>query len=114
MLGLKLKYLRKKARLKQSDLAKIIGVSRSQVSHYEQNVGYPSYDVLNKICTFFNVPFDYFREGETVNELIQALELTDDEIKKRATFFLEGQPLTDQEFKRMIDFVKFMRFQKGD
>lgn len=114
MLGVKLKYLRKKARLKQSDLALILGVSRSQVSHYEQNVGYPSYDVLNKICAYFNVPLDYFRDGQTVNELIQALELTDNEFQKRAKLFFQGQPLTDEELKKMIDFIKFMRFSKGE
>ena len=114
MLGMKIKYLRKKAQMKQSDLAEILGVSRSQISHYEQNVGFPSYDVLIKMTNVFGVPLDYFRDGETVQQLVQALELTDDDFKNRATLFLQGQPLTDDEFKKMIDFLKYMRFSKGE
>lgn len=114
MLGMKIKYLRKKALMKQSDLAEILGVTRSQISHYEQNVGFPSYDVLIKMCDVFGVPLDYFRDGQTVENLVQALELTDDDFKNRAKLFLQGQPLTDEEFKKMLEFLKFMRFSKGD
>ena len=114
MLGVKLKYLRKKSRLKQSDLAVILGVSRSQLSHYEQNFGKPSYDVLMKMCNYFGVPLDYFSDQTgPINELVQALELSDDEFKKRVKLFFEGQQLTDDELKKMIEFVKFMRF-KGE
>jgi transcriptional regulator with XRE-family HTH domain len=109
MLGKKLKILRKNKGLKQSELAVVLGVSRSQVSHYEQNAGFPSYDVLTKMSNFFGVPLDYFKDDSQINEVVQSLELNDDEFKNKVKFFLNGQQLTNDELNRMTEYIKFIR-----
>lgn len=57
--GNKLKTLRTAKGLSQSQLAARIRVTKSMISAYENQVRYPSYDVLLKIAMFFAVSVDY-------------------------------------------------------
>lgn len=57
--SVRLKQLRTDKRLTQSQLATRIGVTRSMVSSYENDIRYPSYDVLVKIACIFGVTTDY-------------------------------------------------------
>ena len=57
--GKKIKDLRSAKNITQSELAKRIGVTTSTVSSYEVSERHPSYDVLIKIATFFNVTTDF-------------------------------------------------------
>lgn len=56
----KLKELRLRHNLKQSDLAAAIGVSPSTIGMYEQGRREPDRRILLKICGFFSVSTDYF------------------------------------------------------
>ncbi len=58
-LGEKVRFLRKKSNLTQSQLAEIIGVTKSMVSSYETSIRLPSYDVLIKLAYTFKVTTDY-------------------------------------------------------
>ena len=58
-LGNKLKYLREKNNLTQSELAKILNKSRSTIAGYEINDRQPDLDTLQKIAEYFNVSTDY-------------------------------------------------------
>ncbi len=59
VLGEKVRFLRKKNNLTQSQLAEIIGVTKSMVSSYETSIRLPSYDVLIKLAYTFKVTTDY-------------------------------------------------------
>lgn len=59
MFGDRLKDLRKKAGIIQSDLAKRLGIERSTIAKYEVNQTMPPYDTLIKISRVFNVSLDY-------------------------------------------------------
>ena len=55
----RLKDLRKKHKITQEDLAKIIGVERSSIGKYESSTTIPSNETLIKIANYFNVSTDY-------------------------------------------------------
>jgi len=63
--GKVLRDLRLQANLSQSELAQILGISRSAVSSYENGTREPNYNVLLKVAAFFNVSTDYSLGHET-------------------------------------------------
>ena len=58
LLGRKIKDLRNKYRLTQSELALQIGVTKSTVAAYENDSRTPSYEVLIKLANVFKVRID--------------------------------------------------------
>ena len=58
LLGKKLKDLRNKYRLTQTELASQIGVTKSTVAAYENDSRTPSYEVLIKLADVFKVSID--------------------------------------------------------
>ena len=57
--GNKLRTLRMSKGWTQEDLASRLQLTKSVVSAYETSLRYPSYDVLIRICSIFNVTSDY-------------------------------------------------------
>lgn len=55
----RLKELRNKMNIKQSELAEILNLNTSTISKYESSDTIPSPDVLVKIANYFNVTTDY-------------------------------------------------------
>ncbi|MFW5976338.1 MAG: HD domain-containing phosphohydrolase [Bacillota bacterium] len=55
----RLKYLRKQSNLRQADLARKLGFSRTTIANYEQNKRNPTPETLCKIADYFNVSVDY-------------------------------------------------------
>lgn len=51
-----IKYLRKKRRLKQSEVSLSLGFSANRWSNYEKSVSTPSFDDLLKIIEYFDIP----------------------------------------------------------
>ena len=72
-LGYRLKSLRKQHALSQSDLGKMIGVSKVSISGYEKGIRVPSMEVLNLILNVFNVSADYIL-GREVNVVCEGSE----------------------------------------
>lgn len=58
LLGRKIKELRNKYRLTQTELATQIGVTKSTVAAYENDSRLPSYEVLIKMADVFKVSVD--------------------------------------------------------
>jgi len=55
----RLKALRQDSDLTQNELAKILNISRTTISGYENAGTEPSFEILNKIADYFNVSIDY-------------------------------------------------------
>ena len=55
----RIKELRLNAGLKQIDFCKILGVSQSTLSGYENNVSEPDINTILKIASYFDVTVDY-------------------------------------------------------
>ncbi len=78
-IGAKLKQLRIQRNMSQISLAKQLGVSKSVISSYENEVHLPPYDVLLQIARLFGVSTDYLL-GAANNRAINVDGLTDRQI----------------------------------
>lgn len=58
-----LAYLRKSKGLTQQELSKILGLSSSAVSMYENGNREPSFETLEAMADFFNVDMNYLMSG---------------------------------------------------
>ena len=57
--GLRLKQLREKHNLSQSQVAKRLGITRAAISSYENNISLPSVNVLAELALLYLVSTDY-------------------------------------------------------
>lgn len=80
LLGSKIKELRTKYRFTQSELAELVGVTKSSIASYENDSRQPSYSVLIKLARTFNVSTDFLLLGKTDNTL-RIDNLKDDQIR---------------------------------
>lgn len=70
-MGTKIKDLREKAGMTQTELANKLGLSKSVISAYEKGIRNPSFKILPLIAQTFNVTELYFFEkGEWKNQPI--------------------------------------------
>lgn len=76
MLGDRICGLRKSKNLTQKELAKILNVSNTTLSQYENGIRVPSDDIKIKIANYFNVTLDYLLSGKHSNENINESQLT--------------------------------------
>lgn len=60
--GVKIKNLREKTGMTQTDLAEKVGVSKALISAYEKGIRNPSYKVLTSIAEIFGVSVASFYE----------------------------------------------------
>lgn len=59
VLGEKIAALRRKRKMRQEDLARLLGVSRQAISNYEKGERYPDPQMLSRLAKTFNVSSDY-------------------------------------------------------
>lgn len=57
--GLRMKQLREKHNLSQSQVAKRLGITRAAISSYENNISLPSVNVLAELALLYRVSTDY-------------------------------------------------------
>ena len=58
-LGIRLKGLREKHRLSQTQVATRLNLSRSAIANYESNTSFPSTDVVTKLALLYHTSTDY-------------------------------------------------------
>lgn len=69
--GEKIQQLRLKHNLTQEDLAEKLFISRTAISKWERNKGYPNIDTLKQIAKLFDVTIDELLHGEELINLAQ-------------------------------------------
>ena len=79
-IGHRIRQLRIQRNLSQTTLAKQLGVSKSVISSYENEIHYPPYDVLLQIARIFGVSTDYLL-GASGNRAVNVDGLTDQQIE---------------------------------
>jgi HTH-type transcriptional regulator, competence development regulator len=83
MLKNKLIELRKAKKLRQEDIAKILGIARTTYAMYEQGNREPDFDTLNKLADYFEVTIDYLLgRKEKVKTKEDSLEEVNKLVKK--------------------------------
>lgn len=86
-LGEKVKLIRKRRGLNQDYLAKVLGLSRSQVSNLESGRRNLSIKQLEKLCEYFKVDMSYFLMSETTDSCLDLIE--------KAKLLFESKGLTN-------------------
>ena len=69
LLGKRIKELRNKYRYTQTELATLVGVTKSTVAAYENDTRLPSYEVLIKLSHIFKVSLDYLMLGKPMDSI---------------------------------------------
>ena len=77
--GNNLRNLRKSRNLTQKELGTQFGLSKAVVSKYESSLGYPTFDVLVNIASFFGVTTDFLL-GVSNGKTIDVSALTDSQV----------------------------------
>lgn len=79
LIGKRIKELRNKNKLTQTELAMRIGVTRSTIAAYENDTRMPSYEVIIKMANLFRVSIDsiLLNRSETI---LNVQELSDKQI----------------------------------
>ena len=90
--GMRLKELREKKRLSQSDVAERLEITRSTVSGYECNTITPSVDQLVKLAVLYNASLDYMMGMEN-----------------RTNLYLDD--LTESQQKTILDIVERLKVE---
>jgi Predicted transcriptional regulators len=86
--GERIKHLRKQRDLNQSELAKILGVSRTMISAYESDMRKPSYENLMEIVSYFNVSMDWMFGNVENDKMTSLLDLS--KFKKEQAIVLQN------------------------
>ena len=74
-LSIRLRELRVNKHLRQEQVAKIIGVTKSTISAYENDLRQPSFEILLKLANLYCVSTDYLL-GRTDTVSIDLTDLT--------------------------------------
>lgn len=99
--GDKIKCLREKKGLTQSDLADELGVVVSTISNYENSKRFPRPEMLQKLASYFDVSYEYFLTDSepNTNKYIDLPHLfTDDSIELR----INNKSLTPSEKLKLL------------
>jgi transcriptional regulator with XRE-family HTH domain len=100
LLASNLKYLRKQHRLKQGELAQVIGINRTTIANYETGVSRPTFEVLLKIAEHYRVNVQDLLTKDLQRE--QTGEYTEPAIPKDDTRFWTMM----QQLKAIADDIK--------
>lgn len=96
----------------------MLEITRASLSHYEKGRRKPDFETLTKLADTFNVSVDYLL-GRTsqpemvldddVRGFVDALELSDREVLNKFELMIDGKPLSEEEARRFIAFVRMER-----
>lgn len=110
-IGSRLADLRKKANLTQKELADILGVKAATIGHWEQDRNEPSYEILQKLTSIYDISISKLF-GEETDTLILSDSLKNSLLYKIIDMLLEegnldnSTPITfdslDDPSKKMI------------
>ncbi len=84
MLGNNLYKLRKKAKLTQEELGKLLNISNVSYGAYERNESLPPVDKLISLANFYHVTTDYLLDMEKIEQINFKFTLEEIEIIKAA------------------------------
>lgn len=105
----RLKQLRQKNNLTQSQLAEILGLKPTAISNYESQRNEPSFDKLIALSKYFDVTCDYLL-GVTDSYLPIGGEVLDKDI---VDFFDLYQQLTSESLVDINNYIKYLLYKQN-
>ena len=84
--GDRIRRLRRERNLKQTQVAEILRVNPKAISHYENNIREPSYEILVRMAELYHVRTDYLLGYDSVR-------------------FVDASGLSDKEFTLISELV---------
>ncbi len=103
MLGKRLREARELKKLKQIDVAPLIGVTSQALSNYERGDRDPDTDTLNKLAGIYNVTVDYLLGRDT--PLIHSKEERNSKdlgrFLEQPEILFNGIPLTKEDIEKI-------------
>jgi transcriptional regulator with XRE-family HTH domain len=109
--GSNLKSLRSKNNVTQTELAEVIGVSKSAVSMYENSQREPSFEIMEAIADFFNVPLAALVSADSDSDSIDSADSIG-RIKIRTIAAHAINELNDEQIKKVIEYAEFVKSQE--
>lgn len=106
--NVRLKQLRQKHKLTQSELADILGLKPTAISNYESKRNEPSFEKLIALSKYFDVSCDYLL-GISDAYLPVGGEVLDKEI---VDFFNLYQQLDEKKAAQARDYVDYLLYQQ--
>lgn len=114
-IGPRIRQERKKRGWKQTEVAKTLGIKRSQnYANYEYGLREPDADMISRLAALYGVSSDYLigitdNPYQTYDDLLASLELSDKEIRDTFEFMVDGKAVTEDEQMNMIAFIRTKR-----
>ncbi len=105
--GQRIRTLRKERDLTQEQLGEVLNVGKSTISQYENNVNQPDTDTILKLAEFFGVSTDFILGNTDLRNPLLAKEV--DLLDEKVKFFLNGQPLSDDEMEDIRHDIQLAR-----
>lgn len=107
-IGKRIKELRENKKLKQDELAKLVGVSASAIGNYETEVSHPKETVLYKLISVLNCDANYlFQDVIAPSKNIKFSIEEQNHIKKYHVLDEHGKDIVDtvliKEYERMLN-----------
>ena len=110
--GKRLKRLRNEKKLTQSELGKIINVSKVSISGYESGDRTPDTDNLRRLADYFEVTSDYLlgREDKRIESMDEELERI---LKDPQTnlMFNDWQGMDEEQRQEALRMIKFILYK---
>ena len=106
--NVRLKQLRQKNKLTQSELADILGLKPTAISNYESKRNEPSFDKLIALSKYFDVSCDYLL-GLSEAYLPIGGEVLDKDI---VDFFNDYQKLNGESVELLHQYINFLLYKQ--
>lgn len=111
--SIRLKQLRQKHKMTQSDLAKILGLKPTAISNYESERNEPSFDKLIVLSKYFDVTIDYLL-GLSDAYLPVGGEVLDRDIVEFFDLYQQLTPEHEIELRKFTEYLIYKQKQETD
>lgn len=108
--SVRLKQLRQKNKMTQSDLAKILGLKPTAISNYESKRNEPSFDKLIVLSKYFDVTIDYLL-GVSDTYLPVGGEVLDRAIVEFYDLYQQLTPESEVELRKYTEYLIYKQTQ---
>lgn len=110
--GKRLKFLRETVGLNQSELGDKLGVSRGAISYYENFSRTPDIEILDKVKTFFEVPYEFLlgysdsmkEEYTDISTIFNLSDVACEELERNPTLGLTISGIIEHD--RFLEFLR--------